>query len=179
MDYKMYKMDLLKPLCISLNRLEDNRTGNIITQQQFDSDITEIYYNTDITEPYAEPVNYNDSTEIYNTERDSETERKKEKVSAVKKQKGRYARHSVNNTTNTKKEKTKKRTTKHENTTKLKKLKKQTFLCRSKNCTSRSNSRKELYLHYKTTHKRVHKCKNCKKQYKTPYGLKQHNYKHR
>ena len=31
--------------------------------------------------------------------------------------------------------------------------KKQTFLCKSKNCTSRLNSRKELYLHYKTTHK--------------------------
>ena len=53
MDYKMYKMDLLKPLCISLNRLEDYRTSSIITQQQLDSDTTEIYHYTDTSERCA------------------------------------------------------------------------------------------------------------------------------
>ena len=129
MDYKMYKMDLLKPVCISLNRLKDYHTGNIIPRQQYESDNTEIYYYTDTIEPYVEPVNYSDSTEIYNTESDREIERKKEKANAVKTQKGRYARHSVTNTTNTKKEKTKKRATNSENKAKPKKLKKQTFLC--------------------------------------------------
>ena len=179
MDYKMYKMDLLKPLCISLNRLEDYRTSNIITQQQLDSDITEIYHYTDTSEPCVEPINYSDSTEIYNTESDIEIKLTKEKASITKMKKGRYARHGVTNTINTKNERTNKRATNSGNKAKLIKPKKQTFLCGSKNCTSRSNSRKELYMHYKTTHKRVHRCNKCNKQYKTPYALKQHNYKHR
>ena len=175
----MYKMDLLKPLCISLNKLEDHQIGNVTTTQKYESETTEIYYYIDTTEPYAEPVNYSDSTEIYNTESDREIDRKKEKDIVMKTQKGCYARHSVTKTINTKKEKTKKRATNIGNKAKLGKTKKQTFLCGSKNCTMRSNTRKELYLHYKTTHKRVHKCKICSKQYKTPFGLKQHNYKHR
>ena len=150
MDYKMYKMDLLKPLCISLNRIEDHHKGNTSTQHQYESDITEIYYYTDTTVPYAKSVNYSDSTEIYEIESDREIEREKEKDSTVKTQKSHHARHSVTKTNNIKKEKTKKGATNSENKTKLKK---QTFLCKSKNCTSRSNSRKELYLHYKTTHK--------------------------
>ena len=79
MDYKMYKMDLLKPLCISLNRLEDYCTSNIITQQQLDSDITEIYHYTDTSEPCVEPINYSDSTEIYYTKSDIEIKQTKEK----------------------------------------------------------------------------------------------------
>ena len=177
MDYKMYRMDLLKPLCISLNRIEDHHKGNTSTQHdQNESDITEIYYHTDTTVPYAKAVNDSDSTEIYEIESDREREREKEKDSAVKTLKSHHARHRVTKTNNIKKEKTKKGATNSENKTKLKK---QTFLCKSKNCTSRSNSRKELYLHYKTMHKQVHKCKNCDKYYKTPYGLKQHSYKHR
>ena len=57
--------------------------------------------------------------------------------------------------------------------------KKQSFKCKTKNCTVKSETRKELYQHYKATHKRVHKCKNCEKHYKTPYSLNQHNYTHR
>ena len=145
MDYKMYKMDLLKPLCISLNRIEDHHKGNTSTQHQYESDITEIYYYTDTTVPYAKSVNYSDSTEIYEIESDREIERENEKDSAVKTQKSHHARHSLTKTNNIKKG-----ATNSENKTKLKK---QTFLCKSKICTSRSNSRKELYLHYKTTHK--------------------------
>ena len=167
MDHKMYRMDLLKPLCISLSRIEDHHKGYTSTQHdQNESDITEIYYQTDTTVPYAKAVNDSDSTEIYEIEKDN----------AVKTLKSHHARQRSIKTNNIKKEKTKKGATNSEIKTKLKK---QTFLFKSKNCTSRSNSRKELYLHYKTTHKQVHKCKNCDKYYKTPYSLKQHSYKHR
>ena len=121
MDYKMYKMDLLKSLCISLNRIEDHHKCNTSTQHQYESDITEIYYYTDTTVPYAESVHYSDSTEIYEIESDREIEREKDKDSAVNTQKSCHARHSVTKTNNIKKEKTKKGATNSENKTKLKK----------------------------------------------------------
>ena len=167
MDHKMYRMDLLKPLCISLRKIEDHHKGYTSTQhEQNESDSTEIYYQTDTTVPYAKSANDSDSTEIYKIETDN----------VEKTLNSHHIRQRSIKTNNTKKEKTKKGATKIKIKTKHKK---QTFLCKSKNCTSRSHSRKELYLHYKSTHKRVHKCKNCDKHYKTPYSLKQHSYKHR
>ena len=132
MDHKLYKMDLLKPLCVSLRRIEDHRKDNTSTQHdQNESDIMEIYYQTDATIPYAKSTN---DTEDY----------------VVKTLKTHHARQRSIKTNNIKKGKGKKGAIKIKIKTEHKK---QTFLCKSKNCTSRSNSRKELYLHYKTIHK--------------------------
>ena len=179
MDYKMFNMKLLKPLCISLDKLEDYCTSDITTQFEPDSDITEIYHYTDNAELGAEATNYSDSTEIYYTESDIEIKQTKEKAIFTKKKMGSHVRHGTTNITTTKNGIKNTKATNSRIKAKLLKPKKQSFLCGSKNCTMRSNSRKELYMHYKTCHKRIHKCKKCNKQYKTPYSLKQHTYKHR
>ena len=53
------------------------------------------------------------------------------------------------------------------------------FRCSAINCQTRTETRKEIDLHYKTIHVSKHYCKLCTKKYSTPYGLKQHLYMHR
>ena len=54
LDHKLYRTDLLKPLCIPLRRIEDYRKNNTSTQHdQNESDTTEIYYQIDTSVPYA------------------------------------------------------------------------------------------------------------------------------
>ena len=75
--------------------------------------------------------------------------------------------------------KSKKTTTAEGTIKRITENKKQSFKCKAKNCSIKVETRKDLYQHYKATHKRVHRCKRCDKKYKTPYSLEQHNYIHR
>ena len=52
------------------------------------------------------------------------------------------------------------------------------FRCSAINCQTRTETRKEIDLHYKTIHVSKHYCKLCTKKYSTLYGLKQHLYMH-
>ena len=161
MDHKLYRMEVTKPLSIILRRLEDYSNNTESNQHNLsDSDITEIYYQTD----NVQSMNDSDSTEIYEIKIDNPAKTTQTNI----------IRQNQNKTNKKKKkkDKTKKGTVKLEH-------KKQSFKCKAKNCTTRSKSRKELYSHYKTTHKRQHKCKSCDKHYKTPYSLNQHSYTHR
>ena len=53
------------------------------------------------------------------------------------------------------------------------------FKCSITKCQTYAKTRKEIDLHYKTTHVLMNYCKLCTKKYSTPYGLKQHLYMHR
>ena len=163
LDYKLYRMELTKPFSIVLRRIEDY-SNNIVNTQQIlsDSDHTEIDYQTDNPSPTGQTMSNTDATEIYEIRTDN----------TVKTNQVNIKRQHQIKTCNKGKEKPKKGTSKLGH-------KKQSFKCKTKNCTTRLNSRKDLYLHYKTIHKRLHKCKSCDKHYKTPYSWNQHNYTHR
>ena len=53
------------------------------------------------------------------------------------------------------------------------------FKCPYSNCTFRSNKRKVTNNHYRLEHKKINRCKFCKKSYNTPHSLKQHLYTHK
>ena len=199
LDYKLYRMYLTKPMRIELKRLEDysnNPNISIHTQQDnIESDATEIYYHVDNATLNVQPPDNkitqqnnsdSDATEIYHHENiaDSITQQANDSDTTETYEMMNVNTGKIRQPQSTRQGliiplKTNKGTTK-KGLIKLKlEHKKQSFKCKSKNCTVKSETRKELYQHYKTTHKRVHKCKNCEKHYKMPYSLNQHNYTHR
>ena len=50
--------------------------------------------------------------------------------------------------------------------------------CPQTNCKFRSNKRKVTNKHYRLEHKKINKCKYCKKSYSPPHSLNQHIYTH-
>ena len=52
------------------------------------------------------------------------------------------------------------------------------FKCPLSMCTVRMKKWRDISVHYKTNHGKLHNCSHCNKQYVTPYSLKQHQYKH-
>ena len=197
LDHKLYRMELTKPMRIELKGIEDypnNPNISMYTRQNnSDSDTTEIYYHVDNSALNVQPSDNtitqqnqsdSDTTEIYHhvnivdsktqlaNNRDTTETYEIMNVKALKIRRPQSTRQGPTKPIKTKKGITKKGLIKLEH-------KKQSFKCKSKNCTVKSETRKELYLHYKATHKRVHKCKNCDKHYKMPYSSNQHNYTHR
>ena len=150
-----------------------NNTGNL-EHATYDSDETEPYYQSisDDTELYyqsdspilkGQTVSDSELTEIYELPMDS-----KSKANKI----GNKRQH-INEKCNKGKRKS------NSGKNKLG-CKKQLFKCKTKNCMMILKSRKDLYQHHKSTHKGLHKCKNCKKKkYRTPYSLNQHNYIHK
>ena len=145
--------------------LNEQPPGNKITHlNQSDTDATEIYDHVNIAASKTLQGNDSETTEPYEMT-NLNTEKLKQPQSTRQKQ--------------TRSIKTKKIIT-NKGLIKLKtEHKKQSFKCKSKNCSVKLKTRKDLYHHYKATHKRAHKCKSCDKKYKTPYSLNQHNYIHR
>ena len=199
LDYKLYRMDLIKPMRIELKRIEDsssNSNKSIHTQQDnVESDATETYYQVDEAALNAQPpdnqiTQQNDSdsddTEIYYHENttDSVTQQANDSDTTETYEMTNVNSEKIRQPQSTKQGsfipiKTKKGSTKKRLINSKSEYKKQSFKCQAKNCTVKSETRKELYQHYKARHKRVHKCKKCEKRYKTPYSLDQHNYIHR
>ena len=181
LDYKLYRTDLTKPVRIELKRIDEYPTH---PQHDGESDDTELYYHEEKIAHQNESDT--DATEIYDHVN----------VVASKVLQGNaidiiesYEMMNLN-TENLKQSKStsqkptrcikRKKTTIAEGKSKhITENKKQSFKCKSKNCSIKVETRKDLYQHYKATHKRAHRCKRCDKKYKTPYSLEQHNYIHR
>ena len=158
LDYKLYKMDLTKPLRIVLTQIEDllDNTGNLEhaiydsdnteLYYQSTSDDTELYYQSDIPTLEGQIVSDSELTEIYEPPMDSKA--KNNKID--------NKRQHINEKCNKRKRKS------NSGKNKLG-SKKQLFKCKTKNCMMILESRKDLYLHHKSTHKGLHKCTICKK----------------
>ena len=159
LDHKLYNTELIRPLKIILTRIDDCPDNTENTRQTtYDSDTTKLYK---IRTPISPEATTNIPTDSETTELYELSTDKEPKI----KQTSNDSANTVNDKSTSDKD------NKHG-------YKKQLFKCKTKHCTMRVNSRKDLYQHHKSIHRRLYKCTNCDKKYRTPYSLYQHNYIH-
>ena len=188
LDHKLYRTDLTKPVRIELKRIDDysmcSRQDNsesdatedysVSNEQSSDNKITNLNQSDSNATEIYDQVNTADSKTLQGNDSDTTEPYEMTNINIEKLKQPQSTRQEP-----TKPMKTKKGISKN-GLIKLKiEYKKQSFKCKSKKCSAKLETRKELYHHYKATHKRAHKCKSCDKKYKTPYSLNQHNYAHR